>query len=64
MDYHSILYKSIRHFAVESAGSFDFDAELKIWAAGMGLEPIVKTFGKDADVYRVQALLAGCVAKQ
>lgn len=63
VDYHSIPYKSIRHFAVESSGHFDFDAELKIWVAGMGTEPLVKTFSKDADVYRVQALLAECVGR-
>ncbi len=63
VNYHSIPYKSIRHFAVESAGHFDFDAELKIWVAGMGAEPLVKTFSKDADVYKVQALLAECVGK-
>ena len=64
VDYHSIPYKSIRHFSVESAGHFDFEAELKIWVSGMGVDPIVKTFSKDADVYRVQALLAECVAKR
>ena len=63
VDYHSIPYKSVRHFSVESAGPFDFDAELKIWVSGMGTEPIVKTFSKDADVYRVQALLAECVGQ-
>lgn len=62
VDYHSIPYKSIRHFSVESAGPFDFDAALKIWVSGMGQDPIVKTFSKDADVYRVQSLLAECVA--
>ena len=63
VDYHSIPYKSIRHFAVESTGHFDSEAELKIWVAGLGAEPLVYTFSKDADVYRVQALLAECVGK-
>lgn len=27
--YHSIPYKSIRHFSIETAGHFDLDAELK-----------------------------------
>ena len=63
VDYHSIPYKSIRHFAVESAGHFDFEAELKIWVSGMGTEPLVYTFSKDADVYKVQALLAECVGR-
>ncbi len=63
VDYHSIPYKSIRHFAVESTGHFDLEAELKIWVAGLGAEPLVYTFSNDADVYRVQALLAECVGK-
>ena len=41
----------------------DLEAELKIWVAGLGAEPLVYTFSKDADVYRVQALLAECVGK-
>ncbi len=30
VDYHSIPYQSITHFSVETAGTFDLDAELKI----------------------------------
>ena len=63
VEYHSIPYKSIRHFAVESAGHFDLEAELKIWVAGLGPDPLVYTFSKDADVYNVQGLLAECVGK-
>ena len=63
VNYHSVPYKSIRHFEVESAGHFDLEAELKIWAADMGTTPLVKTFSKDADVYKVQALLAECIVK-
>ena len=63
VDYHSIPYKSIRHFAVEPTGHFDLEAELKIWVVGLGADPLVYTFSNDADVYRVQALLAECVGK-
>ena len=63
MIYHSIPYKSIRHFEVESTGYFDLDAELKIWIADMDKTPLVKTFSADADVYQVQALLAECIGK-
>lgn len=63
VNYHSIPYKNIRHFEVESAGHFDLDAELKIWVADMGATPLVKTFSQDADVYRVQALLAECIGR-
>lgn len=49
---------------MESAGHFNFDAELKIWVLGMGVDYIVKTFSKDADVYHVQILLAEYVARR
>jgi len=34
-EYHSLPYSSIRHFAVETAGTLDLDCEMKIWVAGM-----------------------------
>lgn len=30
-DFHSVPYRSISHFSLETAGTFDLDAELKIW---------------------------------
>lgn len=58
--YHSIPYKSIRHFSVESAGHFDLDAELKIWVAGMQM-PVKKQFNKNVNIYEVQQTLASYV---
>ncbi|UOQ45024.1 PH domain-containing protein [Halobacillus salinarum] len=60
VDYHSIPYKSITHFRVETAGSFDLDSELKIWISGTS-EPIGKTFKKDSPIHEVQQTLAGYV---
>ena len=60
VEYHSIPYRSVSHFAVETAGTFDLDAELKIWLSGRG-EPIVKQFSKNVNVYEVQALLSAFV---
>lgn len=58
MDYHSIPYKSITHFSIETAGTFDLDAELKIWVSS-SLEPAIrKEFKKDTNVYDVQKTLA------
>lgn len=34
VEYHSVPYKSITQFKVESAGHFDTDCELKIWVSG------------------------------
>ncbi|GAA3666032.1 PH domain-containing protein [Lentzea roselyniae] len=62
VEYHSVPYRAITQFAVETAGHFDLDAELKIWVSG-GDAPISKQFGKGVDVYEVQALLAAFVAR-
>ena len=55
--YHSIPYKSIRHFSVETAGTFDADAELKLWVAGSNV-PLEKQFGKDTNIIELQKTLA------
>ena len=57
VDYLSIPYRSITHFAVEAGGVFAADADLRIWVAGR-TSPVEKSFGADVDVYAVQALLA------
>ena len=62
VEYHSIPYKSITHFSVETAGTFDMDAELKIWVSSMN-NPISKQFKKDKSIYDVQKALASYVAK-
>ena len=61
VEYHSVPYRSITHFSVETAGTFDLDAELKIWLSGGAL--IAKQFGKGVDVYEVQAILSGFVGR-
>lgn len=62
VEYHSIPYRSITHFSVETAGHFDLDAELKIWLAGTAA-PIQKKFTKKLNIYQVQAVLAQFVTK-
>ncbi|MEZ7006674.1 PH domain-containing protein [Streptomyces sp. SCSIO 75703] len=61
-EYHSIPYRSITHFSVETAGHLDLDAELKIWISGTA-EPVEKTFTKGVDIYEVQAILTEFVAR-
>lgn len=56
-DYHSIPYRSICHFAVETAGHFDLDAELKIWLSGSP-EPISKELKGGSDMLAIQQQLA------
>lgn len=58
--YHSIPYKNIVHFSVETAGTFDLDAELKIWVSGSTV-PVQKNFNKSTNIYQVQSVLAGYV---
>ncbi len=57
VEYHSIPYKSITHFSVETAGHFDLDAELKIWISG-NPTPVQKQFNKRLNIYEVQSVLA------
>ena len=56
-EYHSIPYKSITHFSIETAGHFDLDADLKIWISGTAL-PIEKQFNSSINVYELQKVLA------
>jgi hypothetical protein len=60
VEYHSLPYRSITHFSVETAGHFDLDAELKVWISGNPL-PIQKRFNKQLNIYDVQSVLAGYV---
>ena len=62
VEYHSIPYKSITHFSTETAGTFDMDAELKIWISGTAL-PLEKTFKKGSSIGDIQKLLAQYVCK-
>jgi hypothetical protein len=61
-EYHSIPYRSITHFSIETAGTFDLDAELKIWISSTA-EPIKKQFNKKLSIYEVQSVLASYVLK-
>lgn len=58
IDYTSIPYKSISRFSVETSGTFDLDAELKIWISSESLPSIQKKFNKSVDIYEVQKILA------
>lgn len=56
VEYQSIPYKSITHFAVETAGNFDRESEIKIWISGGHL--ITKEIKKGIDVVHLQRILA------
>ncbi len=57
-EYKSISYKSISRFSIETAGTFELDAELKIWVSSETQPSISKQFNKSVNVYEVQKLLA------
>ncbi|KOA18249.1 hypothetical protein CLHOM_31270 [Clostridium homopropionicum DSM 5847] len=62
IEYHTLPYKSITHFSIETAGHFDLDAELKIWISGTQ-QPIEKRFNKTLNIYELQSLLASYVLR-
>jgi len=61
--YKSVSYKSISRFSIETAGTFDLDAELKIWIYSEPQPSIKKQFNKSVNVYDVQKVLAHHVLK-
>jgi len=60
--YHSIPYRGITNFAVETAGHFDLESELKIWISGTA-EPIQRTFTRGSGILEVQKALATYVGR-
>jgi hypothetical protein len=62
VEYQSIPYRSITRFSVETAGSFELDAELKVWLTG-SQAPIQLQFNKRLSIYAVQSVLASYVLR-
>lgn len=62
-EYKSITYKSISRFSIETAGTFDLEAELKIWVSSEQTPSIRKQFNKSVNVYDVHIVLATHVLK-
>jgi len=60
VEYHSIPYKSISQFSVETAGRFDMDSELKIYVSSNPI-PLKKEFKKGTDIVQLQKLLASYI---
>ena len=61
VEYLSLPYKSISRFSLETSGTFDLDAELKIWISSADTPAISKRFNKSVNIYKVQQYLAGRV---
>jgi hypothetical protein len=58
VEYMSVPYKSVKCFSVETAGTFDRDAELKIWLSGDQAPSISKQIKKGIDIVGLQQTLA------
>lgn len=61
-EYHSIPYRAITHFSVETAGTFDMDAEMKIYVSS-NPNPIQREFKRGTDIIGVQKALAEFILK-
>lgn len=59
----SIPYRSIVRFSVETAGTFDLDADLNIWVASAAV-PIGVKISRKSDTVAIQKLLAEKVLGQ
>ena len=59
-EYHSVPYKSITHFLVETAGTLDDDCEMKIWISGTA-EPFKQEFSRKTNIKEIQRTLASHV---
>lgn len=60
-EYKCLPYKHISRFSLETAGTFDLDAELKIWISSEDTPTVSKKFNKSINIYEVQKYLAGKV---
>lgn len=60
-EYLSVPYHAVSVFSVESAGTFDADAEIKLWVRELG--QITKKVGKNTDTMQIQKILASYILK-
>lgn len=58
VEYKCLPYKHISRFSLETAGTFDLDAELKIWISGEDVPTVSKKFNRSINIYEVQKYLA------
>lgn len=56
VSYHSIPYRSIVSYEIETAGTLDLDSELKIYISGQA-EPLKKEFKKGSNIKEVGQLI-------
>lgn len=62
LEYLSIPYGKIKKFSVQTGGSFDLNAELKVWVGNDSI-PLEKHFNQEQNIYEVHKVLAAHVLK-
>lgn len=55
-DYTSLPYSKVQAFSVETAGTFDLDAELEVWFSGLG--KVKLEFRGGVDIRAISRLIA------
>ena len=58
IEYKSMPYKNISRFSLETSGTLDLDAELKIWISSENTPSVSKKLNKSVDIYEIQKYLA------
>lgn len=58
-DYSSLPFSRVQAFSVETAGSFDLDAELELWFSGLG--KVRFEFKGEVDIRGIGQAIAGYV---
>jgi len=57
VDHLSVPWRSVVRFSIETAGSFDLDADMKIWISGASA-PIEAKISRKSDPYRIQQIMS------
>lgn len=57
-EFHSLPYRKISRFSLETIGNLDMDSELKIWISSGSVPTISKRLNKSIDFFAVQRFLA------
>lgn len=59
-DFQSIPWRSVSRFSFETAGTFDLDADMKVWTSGAAA-PIEVKISRKSDPQKIQQLMARLV---
>ena len=57
IDFQSIPWRSVVRFSIETAGTFDLDADMKIWISGAAA-PIEAKISRKSDPHKIQRIMS------